>query len=207
MNAIAEKRMIATRTRLIIDRSAFFGTLAMKLGLKEEDVVIETAAVDADNIYYNSNYILQLTKDEAEFLLAHEVLHIALGHNWRQGDRDHDLWNMDFDYSINVILLKAGFTMPKGGLYDAAYDGKSPEARNPAPPLRLLLAADVCKRCESSQNSWVPTRLGPAVRHVSSDVSCRTCRKFFALESRLSSFPDHRRQDRGAENRYDHDQR
>ena len=76
-------------------------------------------------------------------MVAHEVLHVANGHCWRQGPRDPDRWNDACDYAINPIVLSAGMVLPKGALVDARYTGKSAEeiyglltqeAKNKQPP-------------------------------------------------------------------------
>jgi predicted metal-dependent peptidase len=54
-------------------------------------------------------------------------MHPALSHLWRRGQRDQKKWNKACDYAINGILIKSGFTLPKGGLWDEAYDGMSAE--------------------------------------------------------------------------------
>ena len=59
--------------------------------------------------------------------VAHEVMHVANGHCWRQGARDPDRWNDACDYAINPIVLSAGLVLPKGALIDARYTGKSAE--------------------------------------------------------------------------------
>ncbi len=45
--------------------------------------------------------------------LAHEVMHPALQHHTRRGDRDSKRWNMACDYAINPMLIDAGLVLPK----------------------------------------------------------------------------------------------
>ena len=68
-----------------------------------------------------------LSMAEIIFVLAHEVLHIALNHHTRRGDRDPILWNMAGDFIINALLRKAGLTMPEAVLYDTRFDDMTTE--------------------------------------------------------------------------------
>ncbi|MGA3325888.1 MAG: hypothetical protein ABSF45_15555 [Terriglobia bacterium] len=47
----------------------------------------------------------QLKPAELEGTLAHEVLHCALGHQCRRGERDPGLWSEAADLAINPILI------------------------------------------------------------------------------------------------------
>ncbi len=62
-----------------------------------------------------------------EGVLAHEVLHCALGHQCRRGKRDPGLWNEAADLAINPILLGNGLTLPAGALIDPAFTNLSAE--------------------------------------------------------------------------------
>ena len=59
--------------------------------------------------------------------LAHEVMHPALQHHTRRGDRDQKRWNMACDYAINPMLIDAGLALPKDVLLDARFTGMSAE--------------------------------------------------------------------------------
>ena len=52
--------------------------------------------------------IEDLAPKELEAVLAHEVLHCALGHHCRRGERDPKLWNEAADLAINSILVANG---------------------------------------------------------------------------------------------------
>ena len=89
----------------------------------EEDC--PTAHTNGATATYNKNFFMGLDKEERQFLILHETLHGALDHMGRRSDRDHERWNAACDYAINGMLVKANFTMPKGGLHDDKYDGMS----------------------------------------------------------------------------------
>lgn len=121
----AEQRLLKARTNLVLDHP-FFGCLALRLKIIESRKT-KTALTDSKMLFYNADYIESLSSQEVIGLLAHVVMHIALGHTWRQGDRESRKWNMATDYTINYNLLGAGFTLPEGALFNSDYDEKSAE--------------------------------------------------------------------------------
>jgi predicted metal-dependent peptidase len=68
-----------------------------------------------------------LKPSELEGVLAHEVMHVALAHHCRRGDREREIWNEAADYAINPILLGNGFTLPAGALVNPSYTDLSAE--------------------------------------------------------------------------------
>lgn len=135
MNTSAAKKLMAARVDLICDQP-FFGALALSLAPKE-DTTCQTAWVDGRNLGYNPDFIESLSHAELVGLIAHEVMHCAMGHPWRRDGRDGKQWNIACDYAINGDLKQSGFSLPKDGLFpDAQQQGKSSEwifARLPQP--------------------------------------------------------------------------
>jgi predicted metal-dependent peptidase len=84
-------------------------------------------ATDGSRIVYNPAFVDQLKPAELEGTLAHEVLHCALGHQCRRGQRDPELWNVAADFAINPILIGNGFVLPAGALIDPAFNNLSAE--------------------------------------------------------------------------------
>lgn len=109
----AEQKMLKARTNLVLDHP-FFGCLALRLKMVENKK-IKTASTDGKTLLYNKDFIESLTNQEVTGLLAHEVMHIALGHTWRQGDREIQRWNVACDYAINYNLAEQ-FELPAGAL-------------------------------------------------------------------------------------------
>jgi predicted metal-dependent peptidase len=103
----------------------FFGTLCLRLKLIPGD--LPTMATDGSRIVYNPAFVDELKPSELEGTLAHEVMHCALGHQCRRGDRDPRLWNEAADLAINPILTANGFTLPAGALIDPAFANLSAE--------------------------------------------------------------------------------
>ena len=120
-----EVRIQKARTTLLLDHP-FFGTLLFRLGGKPSRS-IATMATDGVSLFYNPQFVETLNAAELAGVLAHEVMHPALQHHTRRGDRDRVRWNMACDYAINPILLDAGLTLPKDVLIDNRFRGMSAE--------------------------------------------------------------------------------
>ena len=94
---------------------AMFATLAQRLQIEARDD-IPTAGTDGVKLAYNPSFIDSLGEDELRGLIAHEVLHVALGHPDRRGGRDPMTWNIACDEAINRIVRQAGLTLPEGAI-------------------------------------------------------------------------------------------
>jgi predicted metal-dependent peptidase len=105
----------------------FFASLALYLEERRKDAVA-TTATDGKYLLYNEAWAGSLTTAQKVFTVAHEVMHLALGHLGRRGTRDPLRWNMACDYAIHCILMKLNVGKPpKGILYDPSYEGLSAE--------------------------------------------------------------------------------
>lgn len=124
MNRSILDRMKKARTALLLNQP-FFGSLSMRLKLVA--ALVPTMATDGVSIFYNPKFVETLSGLELQGVFAHEVMHPALHHHTRRGNRDPKLWNEACDYVINPLLIQAGFTLPKGGLYEPKYAGMSAE--------------------------------------------------------------------------------
>jgi predicted metal-dependent peptidase len=113
-------------------RQPFFGILATYLRL-EASTDFPIAATDGSRLLYNPDHFERLRAQSAEgsehaqFIVAHEVLHPALRHLWRRGERDPLIWNAACDFVDNQILVDAGFKMPEGLLLDERFRGMTEE--------------------------------------------------------------------------------
>jgi predicted metal-dependent peptidase len=102
-----ETKVKQARIKLLFSQP-FFGTLIMHLPLVDvtDQGWCPTAAVDGRNIYYNRDFFKKLDVDEIQFVLCHEVLHVAFDHFGRRSHRDPQWWNMANDYVINATLIQ-----------------------------------------------------------------------------------------------------
>ena len=110
----------------LMSKSVFLSTICLRLKHKITDIV-PTAGTDGLNILYNPKFIENLDTKELTGLMAHEIWHVAYQHLTRVGGRDRQLWNVAGDYVINYMLVEAGFTLPKDGLYDKQYANMTTE--------------------------------------------------------------------------------
>ena len=70
------RRLSSSQLRLRV-RHPFFATLLM-FADTEVSQAIDTAATDGKKILLNESFVLDLSNDEFDGLLVHEVLHMAL---------------------------------------------------------------------------------------------------------------------------------
>jgi predicted metal-dependent peptidase len=90
------------------------------------DITVAAVSSAAGEIYVNP--LRELSEAQWRFVLAHEMLHVALRHADRVGPRDPYLWNVACDYVVNGWLVEMGVgELPDGLLLDPALGGASAE--------------------------------------------------------------------------------
>jgi predicted metal-dependent peptidase len=128
-------RIKQSLTALILD-APFFATLALNLKIEEttDDANCPTMQTDGTILRINLNFLHTLTDPEITFVIAHEVLHCALGHVWRRNAKDPQQWNIACDFVVNEHLLKhiqetktTCMKMPTSALIDPGLFDKSSE--------------------------------------------------------------------------------
>ena len=120
------QRLAAARTKLILDKP-FLGALVLRLPLIEGGEWCKTTATDARAIYYNPQWIADLSASQLQFALAHEALHCALGHFARRGHRHKARWDLACDLAINPLLVDEGLTPPADAIVLTPFGGMSAE--------------------------------------------------------------------------------
>jgi predicted metal-dependent peptidase len=109
------RRLSKAKTSLILE-SPFIGTITLNMPFELSDSV-PTAATNGKRVVFNPSFIEPLTDEELKFLVAHEVFHPMMEHNYRRGERNPRKWNRACDYVINKLLSDEGVgKMPSGGL-------------------------------------------------------------------------------------------
>lgn len=121
----AEKKMVKARANLVMGHP-FFGTLALRLKMVE-DKNQKTGSCDGTTIRYNPDYIDKMPLSKVQGFIAHSVMHPAMLHHTRRGNRDKKKWNQACDESINTILKNAGFDLPEGRFCNPNYNGMTAE--------------------------------------------------------------------------------
>ncbi|NDA50383.1 MAG: hypothetical protein EBY60_08195 [Actinobacteria bacterium] len=116
----AEARIRRHRARLLMT-APFYGAVGAELELVI-DPDCDTAWTDGKRIGFGADFALRLPAEHLRGVIAHEILHVAMRHNYRRGDRDHALWNEACDYAINSVLIRDGFALPEDALLDDRFD-------------------------------------------------------------------------------------
>lgn len=101
--------------RKLVGEYPFFGGLLMNLSLAVAEV--ETACTDGKYLIVDPDFSARLTDEELEFIYMHEVMHVVFFHCFRTNGRNHLLWNIACDYSVNSNVIMAM------GLEDYRIDG------------------------------------------------------------------------------------
>lgn len=78
------------------------------------DETIGTAATNGKWVKYSDRFLTSLTPLERQFVIAHEISHVALEHIPRMKNKDSYIWNLATDSVINAFLEKDGLKMPEG---------------------------------------------------------------------------------------------
>lgn len=122
-----EKSLKRAKLNLMtMPNTVFFTTILFSLKQQFTDSV-PTAAVDGEFLYINPNFWKGLTSNTQIGLLLHEVMHIALDHLTRIGERNPSIWNVAGDHVINLMLKKSGYKLPGGALCDDKFKNLTTE--------------------------------------------------------------------------------
>jgi len=122
-----ETKLSAARTRLILDRP-FLGALVLRLPMTAtKPERCKTIGTDVRALYYNPEYISNLSLEQTQFVLAHEALHCALSHFARRQHRVKHRWDIACDLAINPLLIKDGLKPPPGVLLKSGFEGMMAE--------------------------------------------------------------------------------
>lgn len=139
-NKTSEELMEINKARVVIIHP-FFGILGLKLKLQETEM-IPTMATEGRHILYNPEFVQKFPENELRFIIIHEILHAALGHVWRLGMREPEVWNYACDYVVNLMIQdfmdndnrisissekRQRLQRPDGILYDTKYANMSAE--------------------------------------------------------------------------------
>ncbi len=105
------RRILPGDRTLMLTKMPFIGSLTMQMGIiPVVDDSTPTAATNGTDIFVNPYYLEPVggtpqTGLQRQRLLAHEVMHAAMSHFHRRGNRDPHLWNVAADCEINRLIL------------------------------------------------------------------------------------------------------
>ena len=98
------RRLQSARISLM-SKQPFYALLLMNLKFAI-DLSCETAYTDGSRIAFNPDFIWQLSNEELEFVLMHEVLHVVLAHPFRhQPDYEAQAFDEACDIIVNSNIL------------------------------------------------------------------------------------------------------
>jgi predicted metal-dependent peptidase len=113
--AALTRRISASQIRLA-ERHPFFAALLLMAPVEITERV-PTAATDGRHLFFNPAFMAELPSAQLDGLVVHELLHCALLHLPRRGEREPLLWNVAADIHINGMIRDLpGLDLPPGGV-------------------------------------------------------------------------------------------
>jgi len=88
----------------------------MHLPLKPAPEWCKTTATDAKAFYFNPGFIDHLNLAQTQFVLAHEAMHCAMGHDHRRNGRIKRRWDVACEHAVNLVLIEDGMKPPLHGI-------------------------------------------------------------------------------------------
>lgn len=139
------QRLLLSRMR-ILQSHGFFGLLLMHMRYAVDEEV-ETACTDGERITFGTEFLDNLSDSELDFVMMHEIMHVALQHCIRGTDYDAEVFNIACDIVVNSnLLLENGMltnriTLDKyGEAMHLAPDGKEGYEYTAEQVYRMLLS-------------------------------------------------------------------
>lgn len=111
----------AARLRLMLDQPYLATAIASLSFVFVKSGWCPTMATDGFRVFVNEQWSLSLSRQDLEFVIAHEVMHCILGHPDRRQHREPLAWNIAADLAVNGLLRQCGYKVPEGGLWDWRY--------------------------------------------------------------------------------------
>lgn len=140
--------ILAECRRKLVNGFPFIGSIAMNLEIVPvRDVRLSTAATDGSKIFFDIDFLSQLSPEEQLFVFAHEVWHNVMCHFTRTEGRDPQQFNIATDLEVNQLLVKDGLIIPKDCMMPAKFN--FPEDQSAEQYYELLLK----KQKKQQQNS------------------------------------------------------
>ncbi len=97
------ERILSSRMR-ILSKHGFYGLLLMNMKFAV-DQKTETAYTDGTKIVFGIDFLNDLSDDELDFIMMHELMHVVLNHCFRGNDYDDELFNIACDIVVNSNIL------------------------------------------------------------------------------------------------------
>jgi predicted metal-dependent peptidase len=111
----------------LLMQAPFLALLAMQVELRAVcDSRLQTATCDRSRLFVDAELLLSLEPWERQYLLAHLLMHCALGHADLRGGLSKPAWDYAIDSEVNGLLATLDISLPddvpqgRGELGDAA---------------------------------------------------------------------------------------
>lgn len=98
------QRLLLSRMRILCSHG-FYGLLLMHM-IYSVDEEVETACTDGVRIIFGIKFLEKLSDEELDFVMMHEILHVALRHCLRGKDCNDYLFNIACDIVVNSNILR-----------------------------------------------------------------------------------------------------
>ena len=115
-------------------RNSFFAYLSLFLKFREDknkelpESSLGIGVNEKGDCIFKEEFIKDITKGDdtqkLEGVIVHELLHLALFHLQRVGERDRDKFNIATDIVVNSLLQKNNFKLPEGVLLPDNYSNE-----------------------------------------------------------------------------------
>ena len=100
------RRIMIARMRLLCN-NGFYGLLLMHMKMNISDEM-DTAWYDLkDKLYFNPDFLEQVSDRELDYVLMHLLLHVVLKHLNRKGDFEDKYYDQAADIVVNSNILRA----------------------------------------------------------------------------------------------------
>ena len=118
-----EQKMLQALLVMRSSKSFYYAMLNAMDRVESEE--IQTMGVSTDKIFFNVDFVKELSMPELVYVLHHEVCHVAMRHRVRGEGKRHELWNIACDAYINKHL-EVEFSMKNDNKVYKYYDEKNP---------------------------------------------------------------------------------
>jgi predicted metal-dependent peptidase len=120
-----EEKIKRARIQLQL-KNPFFSYLSLFLkfkGVGKGEMLCDSMGVDLKgNVYYVKEFVDELADEELIGVIAHEIGHLVFLTQLRENGRDKTGWNFATDITINSLLSRNNFSLPKGVLIPSYND-------------------------------------------------------------------------------------
>ena len=97
------KRLVHARIRILAN-NGFYGLLLMHMKFSLDETC-ETVTTDGKRIFFSPAFLDALKDSELDFVLCHEILHVALRHCFRARGKDKNVFDCACDIVVNSNIL------------------------------------------------------------------------------------------------------